>query len=576
MDGYRRPAPSRAIKSTNIFRVEHRRRRRGARGAQRPQGRRAVVHRSVRRRQVDAGDGARAGSVPQGLPGLRAGRRQRPPRPELRSRLLAGGPRREHPPRRRGRRRCSPMPASSCITAFISPYRADRDRVRAMAPELFHEIYIDADVGTCEQRDPKGLYKKARKGEIDEFTGISAPYEPPIQPEVRIDTGRHSVEDCLAQLDAYVSSNFAMTRHEKSRRRDGRSAAATFYITAGGGAASVRDVIEVLRGGHTIATDRPPGHPLRRRGDPSLAAIAGAAAKAASAAGLRTQHAAGDGAAGQRRGLRRAGDHRQRGASVSDCGAGARAGGHAARHRSRAGGPQYRARCDGGCLAARRRRPGRDHRVAAVGPRGRRYGEIPCGIPGSDRCCEHWRPGHLRHSGKPAGDWLRLHPQGQAVAGNRGLLAHRPLRREAGPGDRRVLCRIGRLRLEQRHVRAAGADAARRGGAAAARDAGGAAARRCGDATSDLDFLRLARVPFVAAPSHLHRLCGDGAHRQGRRGRCRDGLERRRLMVGAVGDQQEGQRRQRPGRRRAGAGRHATATSAATATWSPPSASTIW
>ena len=73
--------------------------------------------------------------------------------------------------------------------------------------------YIDADVGTCEQRDPKGLYKKARKGEIHEFTGISAPYEPPIQPEVRIDTGRHSVEDCLAQLDAYVSSNFAMTRH---------------------------------------------------------------------------------------------------------------------------------------------------------------------------------------------------------------------------------------------------------------------------------------------------------------------------------------------------------------------------
>ena len=99
------------------------------------------------------------------------------------------------------------------LTAFISPYRVDRDRVRAMDPELFHEVHIDADVGTCEQRDPKGLYKKARKGEIHEFTGISAPYEPPIQPEVRIDTGRHSVEDCLAQLDAYVSSNFAMTRH---------------------------------------------------------------------------------------------------------------------------------------------------------------------------------------------------------------------------------------------------------------------------------------------------------------------------------------------------------------------------
>ncbi|MBK8210856.1 MAG: adenylyl-sulfate kinase [Rhodospirillales bacterium] len=99
------------------------------------------------------------------------------------------------------------------LTAFISPYRADRDRVRAIAPDVFHEVHIDADLSTCETRDPKGLYKKARKGEIHEFTGVSAPYEPPSQPELRIDSGRHSIEECLAQLDAYVSDNFVFTRH---------------------------------------------------------------------------------------------------------------------------------------------------------------------------------------------------------------------------------------------------------------------------------------------------------------------------------------------------------------------------
>src|SRR3546814_3154901 len=61
-----------------------------------------------------------------------------------------------------------------CITAFISPYRVDRDRARASAPGRFHEIHIKADVETCEQRDPKGLYKRARSGEISQFTGISA------------------------------------------------------------------------------------------------------------------------------------------------------------------------------------------------------------------------------------------------------------------------------------------------------------------------------------------------------------------------------------------------------------------
>jgi bifunctional enzyme CysN/CysC len=99
------------------------------------------------------------------------------------------------------------------LTAFISPYRADRDRVRAIAPDIFHEIHIDADLSTCESRDPKGLYKKARKGEIHEFTGVSAPYEPPTSPELQVNTALHSIEECLAHLDEYVSANFALTRH---------------------------------------------------------------------------------------------------------------------------------------------------------------------------------------------------------------------------------------------------------------------------------------------------------------------------------------------------------------------------
>ena len=98
------------------------------------------------------------------------------------------------------------------ITAFISPYRADRDRVRALAPDLFHEIFIEADLETCEQRDPKGLYAKARRGEIDEFTGVSAPYEPPKLAELQIDTMAHSIEECLAKLNDYVSRTFVVTK----------------------------------------------------------------------------------------------------------------------------------------------------------------------------------------------------------------------------------------------------------------------------------------------------------------------------------------------------------------------------
>ena len=75
------------------------------------------------------------------------------------------------------------------MTAFISPYREDRDKVRALLKDReFIEVFVDATIETCEERDPKGLYKKARAGEIKEFTGISAPYEEPLKPELVVNT----------------------------------------------------------------------------------------------------------------------------------------------------------------------------------------------------------------------------------------------------------------------------------------------------------------------------------------------------------------------------------------------------
>lgn len=95
------------------------------------------------------------------------------------------------------------------ITSFISPYRSDRDRARlVMGGSGFHEIYISADLETCEQRDPKGLYKKARSGEIADFTGIGAPYEAPDTPELVIDTAANDVESCVKEIIVYVKAHF--------------------------------------------------------------------------------------------------------------------------------------------------------------------------------------------------------------------------------------------------------------------------------------------------------------------------------------------------------------------------------
>ena len=91
------------------------------------------------------------------------------------------------------------------LTAFVSPFRADRERARALVePGDFIEIHCAADLGICESRDTKGLYAKARAGEIKEFTGISSPYEAPEKPELRVDTGRADLEACVAQVLAHL------------------------------------------------------------------------------------------------------------------------------------------------------------------------------------------------------------------------------------------------------------------------------------------------------------------------------------------------------------------------------------
>jgi adenylylsulfate kinase len=91
------------------------------------------------------------------------------------------------------------------LTAFISPYRADRDQVREiMQKGDFIEVHVDCPVEVCEQRDVKGLYKKARAGQIPEFTGVSAPYEEPLEPELTIRTATQDVDASARQILAYL------------------------------------------------------------------------------------------------------------------------------------------------------------------------------------------------------------------------------------------------------------------------------------------------------------------------------------------------------------------------------------
>jgi adenylylsulfate kinase len=99
------------------------------------------------------------------------------------------------------------------LTAFISPYRVDRDRVREILPEgKFVEVLVDCPLDEAERRDPKGLYKKARAGEIPEFTGISAPYEEPEKPELVVKTAEHSIDECVEQVLACLQERGVLDR----------------------------------------------------------------------------------------------------------------------------------------------------------------------------------------------------------------------------------------------------------------------------------------------------------------------------------------------------------------------------
>ena len=94
------------------------------------------------------------------------------------------------------------------IAAFISPYREDRDRLRTRQGALFHEIWLSTPLSICEARDPKGMYARARKGELREFTGVSAPYEEPHTPELSLDTAQLGINSCVVRLAEYVEARF--------------------------------------------------------------------------------------------------------------------------------------------------------------------------------------------------------------------------------------------------------------------------------------------------------------------------------------------------------------------------------
>ncbi|HSN54294.1 MAG TPA: adenylyl-sulfate kinase [Candidatus Sulfomarinibacteraceae bacterium] len=99
------------------------------------------------------------------------------------------------------------------LTAFISPYRADRDRNRDIQePRDFIEVFVDCPLEVCERRDPKGLYARARAGLIPEFTGISAPYEPPAEPELVLHTERETEEESAMTVVTYLADRGSLDR----------------------------------------------------------------------------------------------------------------------------------------------------------------------------------------------------------------------------------------------------------------------------------------------------------------------------------------------------------------------------
>ncbi len=100
------------------------------------------------------------------------------------------------------------------LVALVSPYRNDRNQVRKiLKPDQFVEVYVDCPIGVCEERDVKGMYKKAKTGEIKGFTGISSPYEAPTNPEIHLQTHKQGLEECLDVVHEYI----VLAKHLRSQ-----------------------------------------------------------------------------------------------------------------------------------------------------------------------------------------------------------------------------------------------------------------------------------------------------------------------------------------------------------------------
>lgn len=108
------------------------------------------------------------------------------------------------------------------LTAFISPYQEDRDQARALnEPGSFFEVFCKCSIDECERRDPKGLYSRARKGEIAEFTGVNAPYEEPCNPEIVVEADNCSLEVCAEQILEYLEQRGVICRIRKETTQGG-------------------------------------------------------------------------------------------------------------------------------------------------------------------------------------------------------------------------------------------------------------------------------------------------------------------------------------------------------------------
>jgi len=103
------------------------------------------------------------------------------------------------------------------IASFISPFAVERQMVREIVGGNFFEVYVEANIETCEERDPKGLYKRARAGVIPKFTGISSPYEAPEQPDLRLNTSNFTLDECVKQFRDFIEHAGLMraTRYDR-------------------------------------------------------------------------------------------------------------------------------------------------------------------------------------------------------------------------------------------------------------------------------------------------------------------------------------------------------------------------